>query len=116
MPTDPACLFCRIVAGEIPADTVHDEDGVLAFRDVNPQAPTHVLVIPKEHIASAADLRATDGELLGRLFGVLADVADKEGLVRGWRVVTNIGPDAGQSVPHLHLHLLGGRRLSWPPG
>jgi len=116
MPTDPDCLFCRVVAGTIPADIVHDDETVLAFRDLNPQAPTHILVIPKAHIASAAELRATDAELLGRLFAVVADVADHEGLVRGWRVVTNVGEDGGQSVDHLHLHLLGGRRLAWPPG
>jgi len=110
------CLFCRIASGEIPADTVHVDDAVIAFRDVNPQAPTHILVIPRAHIASAGDLRATDSDLLGRLFAVVADVADREGLVRGWRVVTNVGEDGGQSVGHLHLHLLGGRRLTWPPG
>lgn len=110
------CLFCRIVAHEIPSDVVHEDDAVLAFRDINPKAPTHVLVIPKEHIASAAGLGAQDGSLLGRMFAVVADVADREGLSRGWRVVTNVGEDGGQSVEHLHLHLLGGRRLSWPPG
>lgn len=110
------CLFCRIVAHEIPSDVVHEDDAVLAFRDINPKAPTHVLVIPKAHIASAADLGAQDGSLLGRMFAVVADVADREGLSRGWRVVTNVGEDGGQSVEHLHLHLLGGRRLSWPPG
>ncbi len=114
MPAD--CLFCRIVAGEIPADKVHEDEAVLAFRDINPQAPTHVLVIPKAHVDSAAEIRPADGELLGQLFGTLADIADREGLTRGWRVVTNIGSDAGQSVRHLHLHLLGGRSLSWPPG
>jgi histidine triad (HIT) family protein len=114
MPAD--CLFCRIVAGEIPSDNVHEDDTVLAFRDVNPQAPTHVLVIPKQHIDSAADLAASDGALLGRLFATIADVADREGLSHGWRVVSNVGADAGQSVRHLHLHLLGGRSMSWPPG
>ena len=119
MTTDPVaadCLFCRIVAGEVPADRVHDDDQVLAFRDINPQAPTHLLVIPKAHVASAADLGSGDGDLLGRLFAVAADLADREGLSRGWRLVTNVGPDAGQSVQHLHLHVLGGRQLSWPPG
>jgi len=110
------CLFCRIVAGETPADTVHEDDLVLAFSDVNPQAPTHVLVIPKQHVDSAADLRLTDGELLARLWATIADVADRSGLARGWRVVTNVGPDGGQSVEHLHFHLLGGRSMSWPPG
>ena len=110
------CLFCRIVAGEIPAETMHDDPFVLAFRDINPQAPTHVLVIPKQHVDSAADLEPGDGDLLARLWTTLADIADREGLSRGWRVVTNVGPDAGQSVEHLHFHLLGGRSLSWPPG
>ena len=115
---DPVCLFCRIVAGEIPADTVHEDDDTLAFRDNNPQAPTHILVIPKAHIGSAADLggSAEDAALAGRLLATVADLADREGLSRGWRVVTNVGPDGGQSVQHLHLHLLGGRRLTWPPG
>jgi histidine triad (HIT) family protein len=116
MPTDPVCLFCRISAGEIPADTVHEDDGVFAFRDINPQAPTHVLVIPREHIDSAADLGATHGELLGRLFAVAAEIARNERLERGWRLVTNVGTDGGQSVRHLHFHVLGGRRLAWPPG
>jgi histidine triad (HIT) family protein len=114
---DPVCLFCRIVAGEIPADRVHEDDEVLAFRDVNPQAPTHILVIPKAHIESAADLASADSAAIaGRLLATVADLADREGLRRGWRVVTNVGSDGGQSVQHLHLHLLGGRRLTWPPG
>jgi histidine triad (HIT) family protein len=112
----PDCLFCRIAAGEIPSTVVHEDDAVFAFRDLNPQAPTHVLVVPKQHIGSAADLRAGDGALLGRLFATIADIADREGLSHGWRVVTNVGRDAGQSVHHLHLHLLGGRSFSWPPG
>jgi len=115
MPAD--CLFCRIVAGEIPATVVHDDDQVLAFRDINPQAPTHILVIPKAHIASVDELAATDGELLGAMFGTIADLAGSEGIAeRGYRVVSNAGAEAGQSVDHLHFHLLGGRRFSWPPG
>ena len=110
------CLFCRIVGGAIPADRVHEDDVVLAFRDINPQAPTHVLVIPKEHIGSAAELHLRDGELLGRMWETLARIAESEGLAGGWRVVTNVGRDGGQSVEHLHLHLLGGRALGWPPG
>jgi histidine triad (HIT) family protein len=110
------CLFCRIATGEIPADIVHEDDALLAFRDLNPQAPTHVLVIPRDHIASAADLRQSDGQLLGRMFATISDIADREGLSHGWRVVTNVGPHAGQSVEHLHLHLLGGRTMAWPPG
>ncbi|HET7726132.1 MAG TPA: histidine triad nucleotide-binding protein [Candidatus Limnocylindrales bacterium] len=111
------CLFCRIVRGEIPSERVHDDDVVIAFRDIAPRAPTHVLVIPREHIESAADLTEAHGALLGRLFAVAADVARREGIEQGgYRIVTNVGPDAGQSVPHLHLHVLGGRPMTWPPG
>jgi histidine triad (HIT) family protein len=114
MPGD--CLFCRIVAGEVPATKLHEDDLVIAIRDISPKAPTHVLVLPVAHIASAADLTDDDGPLLGRLFSVAARLARNEGLVGGWRLVTNVGPDGGQSVDHLHLHLLGGRRMTWPPG
>ena len=110
------CLFCRIVAGEIPADVVHSDEEVIVFRDVNPQAPTHVLAIPRRHVVSAHELGAADGGLLGALFDALRATADAEGLGDGYRIVTNVGPAAGQSVEHLHLHLLGGRRLTWPPG
>jgi histidine triad (HIT) family protein len=110
------CLFCRIAAGEIPATRVHDDDLVFAIRDLNPQAPSHVLVLPREHVASAADLTEASGPLLGRLFAVAADIARREGLDGGWRLVTNVGADGGQSVSHLHLHLLGGRAMGWPPG
>lgn len=111
------CLFCRIIAGEIPADIVHRDETVLAFRDINPQAPTHILVIPTRHITSAAELTDADGPLVGHLFAVVADLARAEDVVAsGFRVVTNTGPDAGQSVAHLHLHLLGGRSMAWPPG
>lgn len=110
------CLFCRIVAGEIPATMVHQDDQVVAIRDIGPKAPTHVLLMPVAHIASAADLGEADGPLLGRLFAVAADIARAEGLHGGWRLVSNVGPDAGQSVPHLHVHLLGGRPMGWPPG
>ncbi len=115
--TDPSCLFCRIVAGEIPSDVVHEDASVLAFNDIAPQAPVHQLVIPKRHIVSAADLSEADAELLGRLFAVAADLAARAGLVEpGYRVVTNVGADGGQSVDHLHFHLLGGRAMTWPPG
>ena len=115
--TDANCLFCKIVAGEIPSDKVHDDEHVLAFNDINPQAPVHQLVIPKRHIASADDLTEADGELLGRLFAVAASLAAKADLPeRGYRVVTNVGADGGQSVDHLHFHLLGGRAMRWPPG
>ncbi|MEW6225655.1 MAG: histidine triad nucleotide-binding protein [Chloroflexota bacterium] len=110
------CLFCRIIAGEIPATKVHEDDEILVIRDIGPRAPTHVLLLPKAHIASAADLTTADGPMLGRLFEVAAAVARAEGLDGGWRLVSNVGPDAGQSVPHLHVHLLGGRPLGWPPG
>ena len=110
------CLFCRMASGEIPVDKVHEDDLVFAIRDINPQAPTHVLVIPVAHVASAAELTAADGPMLGRLFAVAAAIARDEGLDGGFRLVTNIGPDGGQSVAHLHVHLLGGRRMSWPPG
>ncbi len=112
-----SCLFCRIVAGEIPSTKVHEDDLVLAIRDIAPQAPTHVLLMPRAHIASLTDLTDADAELLGRLFAVSADVARAEGLeADGYRVVSNHGRAAGQSVDHLHLHLLGGRDFAWPPG
>ena len=114
MPAD--CLFCRIIAGEIPATKVHEDELVVAIRDVNPQAPTHLLVLPVRHLASAADLTEADGPLLGHLFAVAADIARREQLDGGWRLVANVGPDGGQTVDHLHLHLLGGRRMTWPPG
>lgn len=115
MPTD--CLFCRIAAGEIPADVVAQDELVVAFRDINPAAPTHVLVIPRAHVVSAAALGEDDTVLLGRLIAVANQVAASEGIADGgYRLVTNVGDDGGQSVHHLHLHVLGGRRLSWPPG
>jgi histidine triad (HIT) family protein len=110
------CLFCRIAAGEIPATVVHRDDTIVAIRDINPQAPTHILVMPVVHIASAADLTVDDAPLLGRLFQTAADLARSEGLDNGWRLVANTGPEGGQTVPHLHLHLLGGRPMRWPPG
>ncbi len=110
------CLFCRMAAGQIQVARLHDDDLVFAIRDINPQAPTHVLVVPKEHVVSAADLTEASGPLLGRLFSVAADIARREGLDGGWRLVSNVGPDGGQSVAHLHVHLLGGRAMGWPPG
>jgi len=110
------CLFCRIAAGAVDADVVHSSDGVMAFRDVNPQAPTHLLVIPREHVASVADLTASHEEVLVEVFEVIRSLAVREALDGGYRVVTNVGADAGQSVDHLHFHLLGGRALGWPPG
>jgi histidine triad (HIT) family protein len=111
------CLFCKIVAEEVPADVVHESDNVVAFRDVNPQAPTHILLIPKDHIESAAEIASEHGDLLVELIRSAAHLAKAEGIDRsGWRLVTNVGPEAGQSVEHLHFHLLGGRRMAWPPG
>ena len=110
------CLFCKIVAKEIDADVVHESSEVLAFKDINPGAPTHVLVIPKRHIASAAELGSGDEGLLVDLFETMTAVAKAAGLDGGHRLVTNVGADAGQSVHHLHFHVLGGRELSWPPG
>ena len=111
------CLFCRIVAGEIPATVVHEDDLVVAIRDIAPRAPTHVLLMPREHVASAAELTEAHGPLLGRLFAVAAEIARAEGIVdRGYRITSNVGAWGGQSVPHLHLHLMGGRAFDWPPG
>ena len=109
------CLFCRIVRGEIPANVVLETDDCFAFRDINPQAPVHVLVIPKTHVASLNE--ATDAAMIGRLHLVAADIATREGLAeRGYRTVINTNADAGQTVFHVDLHLLGGRQMSWPPG
>jgi histidine triad (HIT) family protein len=111
------CLFCRIVAGEIPSTKVHEDEAVLAIRDIAPRAPTHVLIMPKVHVASAADLTDEHGELLGRIFATAAEIARAEGIAeRGYRVVTNVGTWGGQSVDHLHFHLMGGRAFDWPPG
>src|SRR5687767_14679704 len=110
-----SCLFCRIVRGEIPAKLVAETPECVAFRDINPQAPTHVLVIPREHVASLNDAR--DPALVGRLALVAADIARQEGIADGgYRTVINTGADAGQTVFHIHLHLLGGRAMGWPPG
>ncbi len=111
------CLFCRIVAGQVPATVVHEDDLVIAIRDVAPRAPTHVLLLSREHIASAADLTEAHAPLLGRLFAVAARLARAEGIeANGYRLTTNVGTWGGQSVPHLHLHLMGGRAFGWPPG
>jgi histidine triad (HIT) family protein len=110
------CLFCKIASKELDADIVHESANVVVFRDINPAGPIHVLAIPKRHIASAAQLTKDDGALLGEMFESLATVAASENLGRGHRIVTNVGPEAGQSVEHLHFHLIGGRSMSWPPG
>ncbi len=110
-------IFEKIIRREIPADIVYEDDQVLAFRDINPGAPTHVLVIPKEPVVSVAHASAQHAELLGRLMLAAAEIARAEGIAEsGYRVVTNVGSDGGQSELHLHLHVLGGRPLSWPPG
>ena len=110
-------MFGAIVRGEIPADLVYEDELCVAFRDLNPQAPTHVLVIPREGIAGLNEAGEADPALLGHLLQAAEVVAQREGIVEsGWRVVVNVGADAGQTVDHLHLHVLGGRALSWPPG
>ena len=113
----PSCLFCRIVAGDLPSTRLHDDDLVIAIRDISPQAPIHILLLPRAHIASATDLTDADGPLLGRLFTVAAALAQGEGIAdAGYRLVSNVGDWGGQSVDHLHVHLMGGRPFSWPPG
>jgi histidine triad (HIT) family protein len=114
---DPGCLFCRIVAGELPATKVHDDEVVIGIRDVAPRAPTHVLFMPRTHIRSVAELTEADGPLLARLFAAAAQFARAEGIATdGYRLVVNVGTWGGQTVDHLHVHLLGGRPMSWPPG
>jgi histidine triad (HIT) family protein len=112
------CLFCRIVAGEIPAKVAKRTADAVAFHDIDPKAPVHVLVIPTRHVPAVRDATGLEGEaMLGRLLAFSAQVAGELGLdAKGYRIVTNTGPDAGQSVDHLHLHVLGGRKLTWPPG
>ena len=111
------CIFCKIAQGEIPSNRVFEDDDVVAFHDLNPQAPTHILVIPKKHIATLLDAEDADTELLGSLQQAAVAIAREQGLDRGgFRLVTNCGEGAGQSVFHIHVHLLGGRSLSWPPG
>jgi histidine triad (HIT) family protein len=111
------CLFCKIVAGQIPATIVFQDDHVVAFRDITPRAPTHVLIVPRRHIASLNDLVADDDALVGEMVRAAATIARKEGLAdRGYRTVFNCNADAGQTVFHIHLHLLAGRGLMWPPG
>jgi histidine triad (HIT) family protein len=110
------CIFCKIAEGQIPAKLVLEDDDLLAFHDVAPQAPVHVLLVPRRHVASLDELQATDETLLGRMMLAIPEIARKLGVAGAYRVVTNCGAEAGQSVFHLHLHLLGGRRLGWPPG
>lgn len=109
-------IFQKIIDKQIPANIVYEDDRCLAFRDINPQAPTHVLVIPKRAIKSLAELEAGDADLIGHLFVVVRKIAEQEGLSNGYRTAINCGRDGGQTVDHLHIHLLGGRGLAWPPG
>ncbi|MBQ1664210.1 MAG: histidine triad nucleotide-binding protein [Clostridia bacterium] len=110
------CIFCKIAAGEIPSTKVYEDDLCLAFRDLNPQAPTHILVIPKDHIASVDEINESNEAVVGHIFSVIAKVAKDEGLDQGYRVVSNIGEQCQQTVPHLHFHIIGGRDMTWPPG
>lgn len=110
------CLFCSIVSGEIPADIVHSDETFMAFRDINPQAPIHVLVIPRRHVPNAGELAAADPATAGGLLATAAALATEFGLADGYRIVLNTGDDGGQTVPHVHAHVLGGRRMGWPPG
>jgi histidine triad (HIT) family protein len=111
------CIFCRIAGGEIRADIVHENERVIAFRDLDPRAPVHVLIIPRRHIASVTELADADAAVMGELFIVARRVAEQEDVAEsGYRMVMNAGKDGGQSVGHVHLHVLGGRRLTWPPG
>ncbi len=114
MSTD--CLFCHIVAGQVPASIVYQDDHTVAFRDIHPVAPVHILLVPREHIENVAHMQADDANALGQLLLAAAEIAKHEGIQDGYRLVTNNGANAGQSVFHLHFHLLGGRRMSWPPG
>lgn len=111
------CLFCKIIAGEIPSTKVYEDDTVYAFLDIEPQAPTHIIIIPKAHIASGNDLTDDNAEVVGHIFAVAAKLAKEQGFAEnGWRIVNNCGKDGGQTVGHLHFHLLAGRNLGWPPG
>jgi histidine triad (HIT) family protein len=116
--TDPSsdCLFCRILRGDIPSKKVFEDEHVLAFEDIDPKAPTHVLIIPKKHFGGLKEAQAEDAEVIGRCHLAAAEIARQRNIERGYRTVLNVGPGAGQSVFHLHVHLLGGRSLGWPPG
>ncbi len=110
------CIFCKIAAGEIPCNKLYEDDQVLAFADIDPKAPVHLLVIPKQHIASTSEITSENSATVAAVFQAIAKIAAQQGLANGYRVVTNCGADAGQTVPHLHFHLLAGRALAWPPG
>jgi len=111
------CIFCKIIAGEIPSERVHEDEVVVAFRDINPQAPTHVVIIPRKHMPSLDDIVSQDDIILGHIVRMAAQIARSEGIAEGgYRLVANCGAAAGQSVDHVHFHLLGGRQMEWPPG
>ena len=110
------CLFCKIAAGQIPSNKVYEDDKVLAFYDIDPQAPVHFLVIPKEHIACADEIDSSNSAIVAHIFEVIAKIAKELKLEKGYRIVNNCGEDGGQTVGHLHFHVLGGRLLAWPPG
>jgi histidine triad (HIT) family protein len=110
------CLFCNIASGRTGTDFLYEDGEVVAFRDISPQAPFHALIVPREHIESAAALGEAEGPMLGRIFALAARLAEEAGCAGGYRVVSNVGPEGGQSVPHLHFHVLAGRQLGWPPG
>ena len=110
------CLFCRIIRGEIPSKKIYEDEHTFAFEDINPQAPTHVLIIPKEHVGGLKEASLEQAEIVGRCHLTAANIARQRGIEEGYRTVLNVGPGAGQSVFHLHVHLLGGRSLHWPPG
>ncbi|WP_026038515.1 histidine triad nucleotide-binding protein [Clostridium arbusti] len=111
------CIFCKIVKGEIPCDKVYEDEKVLSFKDISPEAPVHVLIIPKKHITSINGLKKEDEELIGYIYNIGAKIAKELGVAEdGYRIVSNCGEDGGQTVPHIHFHLLGGRKLNWPPG
>jgi histidine triad (HIT) family protein len=117
MTTDPDCIFCKIVAGEIPSDTVHKDDTITAFRDINPVAPTHILIIPNKHIEDNNDFAPEDEPIAGRMFSVVRQIAEQEGISKsGYRLIMNTGPDGHQEVMHMHMHLIGGKRMQHPMG
>ena len=110
------CLFCKIINGDIPSSKVYEDDTVFAFRDIEPQAPVHILIIPKQHIKSAAEITSENSSVVAHIFEVAAKIAESEGLTDGYRIVNNCGDSAGQTVKHLHFHLMGGRAFTWPAG
>ena len=111
------CLFCKIVAGDIPSTKVYEDDRVYAFNDIEPQAPIHIIIVPKMHISSSNELTDDNAEVIGHIFAVAAKIAKEKGFAeKGWRIVNNCGEDGGQTVGHIHFHLLAGRNLGWPPG